>query len=164
MKLAELFDSKVEKIKFDKGPEQWVGSFEINEIPFMMFIAKDVLPDDMGEPKPHKIGYEVAFGVDNFKLKKIIQKSTNPALQKMKSNSWADTHGILGTGNQGKVFTTVLAGIQEFVKSVKPEFIFFSADEPSRVKLYRRMSKTIGKKIGMKLVHDKSGEFILQKV
>jgi len=161
MRLSELFDSKPVKISWTKQQDKWTGGFEINEIPFVMFIAKDFLPtDESGWPAV--FAYNTAFGVDNYALKKVLSKTKNPALEKFKDKGWVKTHGILGTGNQGLVFSTVITGIKEFIKSKKPEYITFSAEEPSRIKLYRRMSKTIGRAIGMKLVYDNSGEFILQ--
>ena len=132
MKLAELFDSKTEKLKWQKGQDRWNTNFDIDGLPFSMFIALDELPDGSG-----KKGWEVAFGIDSFKLKRVKKKSA--AIDKLKGKRWTDTHGILGTGNQGQVFSTVIAGLKEFVKSVKPEYISFSADESSRMKLYRRM-------------------------
>ena len=56
--------------------------------------------------------------------------------------------GILGTGNQIKVFSTVLNAINKFVNNKKPKIIRFSAAEKSRKKLYERLIKVIGSKLG----------------
>ena len=159
MKLAELFDSDVEKLKWNKSEKKWFTTFIIEDIPFQMFIVQDELPNDSS-----KLGWEVGFGVDSFKLRRLLSKTKNPKLEKIKDKRWVDnTHGVLGTGNQGKVFSTALAALKEFAKSVNPEYIFFSAEEPSRIKLYRRMSKTLAGQIGMKLAFDESGQFVLQR-
>ena len=128
MKLREVFDSKPEKISWNKHQDGWTGGFEINEIPFVFFIARDDLPIPSADDKDNSNSFEVAFAVDNGQLQQVLKTTTNPALEKMKSNSWSDVSGVIGTGSQGKVFSTVLNGLKDFVKSVKPEFIFFSAN------------------------------------
>lgn len=57
---------------------------------------------------------------------------------------------ITGGGDSIAVFSTVVAIVKEAVQKLKPRTITFSAsgEEPSRVKLYKRLSQTIGKDLG----------------
>jgi len=68
---------------------------------------------------------------------------------------------ISGTGNQNKVFAAVLKCLKIFLNKVKPDTIFFTAKEPSRQKLYDRMSKVLTKmfpyKIGRQEIHRMDG-------
>ena len=57
---------------------------------------------------------------------------------------------ITGTGDAVAVFSTIAAIIENFVKKFKPEGLYFSAKEQSRVKLYRSLAKLITKKSYLK--------------
>ena len=50
-----------------------------------------------------------------------------------------DEFGVTGRGDATAIFATVHSAIKDYVASHKPDFITFSADEPSRKKLYSRM-------------------------
>ena len=50
-----------------------------------------------------------------------------------------DEFGVTGGGDAAAIFATVHSAIKDYVASRKPDFITFSADEPSRKKLYSRM-------------------------
>ena len=54
-------------------------------------------------------------------------------------------YGMTGGGDAIKIFSTVLAIIKEFIESVDPKYIIFSAksDEESRIKFYKRFAKKI---------------------
>jgi hypothetical protein len=58
---------------------------------------------------------------------------------------------ITNTGNQNKVFAAVLKCLKIFLNKVKPDRIFFTAKEPSRQKLYDRMSKLLTKMFPYKI-------------
>lgn len=49
------------------------------------------------------------------------------------------TQEITGTGDAMQVFSTVLSGIQQWLKSENPDSFVLSAAEPNRQQLYRRM-------------------------
>jgi hypothetical protein len=56
-----------------------------------------------------------------------------------------------GTGDQYKVFSTVISAMDEFIKKAKPEKITFGADKTkssSRVNLYNKMLKRFAKSVG----------------
>ncbi len=46
---------------------------------------------------------------------------------------------ITGTGNSRKIFGTVVKIVQDYVDTHKPKVLYFTAHEPSRVKLYNTM-------------------------
>lgn len=50
---------------------------------------------------------------------------------------------ITNTGNSSSVFSTVLDIVKDFKKKYNPELIYFSADEPNRKQLYKRIAKTV---------------------
>jgi len=56
--------------------------------------------------------------------------------------------GLTGTGNAAEVFAGVKKCMDKFMRIHDPLAFYFSADsrEPSRVKLYNRMSKMLAKK------------------
>lgn len=64
--------------------------------------------------------------------------------------------GITNTGNAVLVFATVLDIISDFLKQRKPEEFSFGAklNQPSRVKLYRRMAKEIEQKLQYKVTEE----------
>lgn len=74
--------------------------------------------------------------------------------------------GITKTGNEIRVFTTVINIIEKFVKQNKTDTLIFTAKEPSRVALYRKMAKRFGKKHRYDVEEWKNGsevEFSLSK-
>lgn len=130
MYLQEVFDSKPAPIKWITiSKRKWVGKFEIGDIPYRLFFA--------GEQGT----WELTFSIDK-------EGKLSPELKdKVKGTK---NFGIVGTGNQGKVFSTVLAALKELIKKVNPSVIQFSADEISRMKLYNRMVKKFAPSLGYK--------------
>jgi hypothetical protein len=62
---------------------------------------------------------------------------------------------IFNTGGQHiKVFASVIDIVRDFVKRKQPDILFFTAEEPSRVKLYNRLAKQLAKMMGGKVVKD----------
>jgi hypothetical protein len=60
---------------------------------------------------------------------------------------------ITGTGNAIKVFSTVIDIIQTTAENLDIQHLFFTADEPSRIKLYDRMASYFATK-GWRYVAD----------
>jgi len=54
-----------------------------------------------------------------------------------------ERYNILNLGNELQVFSTVLDIIQKFIKEYHPPIVSFSAHQPSRMKLYNRLIKTL---------------------
>lgn len=50
-----------------------------------------------------------------------------------------DEFGVTGQGDASSIFATVFTAIKEYISVKNPDFITFSAKEPSRQKLYSRM-------------------------
>lgn len=58
------------------------------------------------------------------------------------SNDWLSGKKVIGTnGQQFKIFSTVIMGIRQFIKTVSPEFVLLSAskENKNRFPLYQRM-------------------------
>ena len=75
---------------------------------------------------------------------------------------------ITNTGNATQVFAAVSKCMDMFMKKVKPDAFYFSAKEPSRIKLYKRFSKLFikkHKKYEVKIYKDQHGndEFLFMK-
>lgn len=62
------------------------------------------------------------------------------------------TYGITRTGNQYKIFATIIDIILNFKTIHNDAELVFVAIEPSRVKLYNRMVNTLTKKYNMTLL------------
>ena len=59
-----------------------------------------------------------------------------------------DTFGIVGdTKQEFRIFATVVAGIKDFLKTMRVSELHFTAKEPSRVRLYRRLMSGVAAKI-----------------
>ena len=85
--------------------------------------------------KEEKVGYWiVSFSFDNEKNK------------------------VYSKGKEVEIFSTVIAMFKDFIKDVNPTDISFAAktEEQSRVSLYDRMIRILGKKYGYKLVDTRS--------
>jgi hypothetical protein len=59
---------------------------------------------------------------------------------------------IIGSGQAFRVFATVSTILKEFIKSKNPSMFHFTAQEPSRIKLYDRFAKQIKKIAGYKFI------------
>jgi len=60
-------------------------------------------------------------------------------------------YDIIGSGNAYEVFATLNSIIIDFIKIRKPDTLEFTAEEPSRQKLYKRMVIKFAKKLGYKI-------------
>jgi len=69
---------------------------------------------------------------------------------------------ITGEGKPIEVFNKALAAMKEFVKGAKPKYIYFSAKEPSRMKLYNIMVKKLASSMGFKVLNASQGNYLLQ--
>ena len=65
---------------------------------------------------------------------------------------WGDNYSIDKAGDQYTVFATLLQAIKNYLSSDKPEYIFFAAKEPSRVKLYQTFVDRFAKQFGYKQI------------
>lgn len=65
---------------------------------------------------------------------------------------WGDNYSIDKAGDQYTVFATLLQAIKNYLSSDKPEYIFFAAKEPSRVKLYQTFVNRFANQFGYKQI------------
>ena len=63
---------------------------------------------------------------------------------------------------EDKVDKKTLVAAKEFVKGAKPAYIYFSAKEPSRMKLYNIMVKKLASSMGFKVLNASQGNYLLQ--
>lgn len=122
MKLQELFDKSAEIKNIKKDKYLWIADFTVNDKTYEFSAAFHADEEDWG----------IEFYFEDTKENKI--KS-----------------GITGTGDELLIFSTVLKIIDKFIKEKNYPNISFSAEEPSRKKLYDRMIKILSSKYGYKL-------------
>ena len=114
----------------------WQSRFEVDGIKYS-FIAD--LDDEIIEGEPPE--WAITFFNDS------------------KMTSWGIGSTEI-TGDMGArailVFSGVASAFKKFIADKKPEAFFFTAEEPSRVKLYNRLSKMIVSKFRYKM--ERGGE------
>ena len=145
MLLMELFTKAVD-FKWSPGVStKQSADFTIDGLIYTVYMT--VMSDSRSEAEfelisPHEVFndvWEITFDVST-------------------STSWRDINldHITGTGNAIAVFSTVIAIIQDAINRNHITNLHFSADnsEPSRVKLYDRMSKYFAKQ-GWRYINDK---------
>jgi hypothetical protein len=71
-------------------------------------------------------------------------------------HDYSKAFGITGTGNAALVFSATAKCFEMFVNKEKPKIVVFSADEPSRIRLYDRFAKMITSKLPYKLSKDEN--------
>jgi|TARA_R110000824_G_scaffold364808_3_gene553288 hypothetical protein len=136
MFLSEVFDSKPVPIKWKtKSKNKWIGDFNIVDVPYRLFFTSE---------QPKTGSWELSFNID--------KKSKLPPELKKKIKKRADLFGIIGTGNAQKVFSTVMFAMRELIKKEKPKTIQFTAEEVSRMKLYKKMVTRFAPSLGYKPV------------
>ena len=142
MKLSEVFDSP-EKIKWGKKGNSDMGNFTIEDNEYEIWM------NPLRDGKTWSIEF--------------VQVANDSFARHGKT-------GITGAGNEVKLFSTVIAGIKQWVKKNKPEVIEFTASEPSRKKLYNSLIKRLSKEIGYKIPDNeldnqrKNGDYRMEKV
>jgi hypothetical protein len=152
--LKELFDTK-EKIRWREGEDSdftatFTGpnnqkyvidmtSLEWLNLPNAAIIAAGkLLPDEALEMFDDGQGYHVEFR-DDKKGKGITG---------------------LGGADTAKIFGIVINALINKIKQEKTDLVFFSAKEPSRKELYKKMAPIIASKMGMKQVNNGTYYFL----
>ena len=115
--------------EFMVGEEKY--SFEAQE-----YFFEDIFgyPEDDKDFEPDRHAWEVEFA----------NISKHPGKDRWGINDLLGMKAL-------KVFSGVATSLKKFIKSENPYAFYFSAKEPSRVKLYNTMAKLISKKIPYKL-------------
>ena len=83
--------------------------------------------------------YNLVFGVEEETVARKFGGGRDPYA--------VNNFGILGTGKSYDVFSTVIAVLKDFLVKRHPQVVFFSAEEPSRRKLYDRLIALVSSKI-----------------
>jgi len=155
--IKELFDTK-EKITWrDGGASDFTATFtgpnnqkyaiDITSLEWLVLpdsatiTAGKLLPDASKEMWEDGQGYHVEFG-DVKKGKGITG---------------------LGGADSAKIFGIVINAIIDKMKREKAELVFFSAKEPSRKNLYKKMAPLIASKMGMKQVNNGTYYFLYKE-
>ena len=155
--VKELFDTK-EKIRWREGEESDftatftgpnkqkytidITSLEWLNLPNSAIIAAGkLLPEEVNEMFNDGPGYHVEFR-DAKKGKGIT--------------------GLGGT-DAAKIFGIVINALVDKIKREKADLVFFSAKEPSRKDLYKKMVPFIASKMGMKQVNNGTYYFLYKE-
>lgn len=125
MLLVELFDKAVNY--------RWISKRNNNWTNVIIWVGEFIIDNNR---------YEIHLSLDEFSIVYL-------GFFLLDDNDKSfDSQGITGTGNEFKVFSTVIAMTKEFIKNHQNiEKIMFLAKntELSRIKLYDKFCKTFGK-------------------
>ena len=148
MKLREVFAKPKGKIKWKtKGAKKWNGEFSIGDRKFVFIALKGTVDDSELYPHEDEVDKKEAWSVG------FVQDATRKGKARI---------DITGEGKPIEVFNKTLAAMKEFVKGAKPKYIYFSAKEPSRMKLYNIMVKKLASGMGFKVINASQGNYLLQ--
>ena len=156
MKLREVFTKPKGKIKWTiKTAKKWVGDYSVGDRDFKFQAFKGIVDDSELHPYEDKVDKKETWFVGFIQLK--------PGQIGM-PDDWrgGGTTDITGKGKPIEVLNKALAATKEFVKGAKPKYIYFSAKEPSRMKLYNIMVKKLASGAGFKVINASQGNFLLQ--
>lgn len=122
--INELLDQAADWNVKEANDHKYVAEFMVNDYRYVF----DASGWDYSGFTTPVVKWEVSFGMDRT-LKKT------------------------GTGNEFLVFATVKNILMAFINQCKPQLFWFSStqDEPSRVRLYRRMADQIAAQLGFDL-------------
>lgn len=67
----------------------------------------------------------------------------NKLIHAVKRNGISHNVSITGTGDQYRVLASVGEAIRQYIKFYDPQFIYFTAREPSRISLYNLITRRI---------------------
>lgn len=148
MRLFELFDNPVPKIDWEEtvvGEDArfYIGDYLYNvsftPIPIDAFALDwSVLPKELKALFDNQV-YPIDIEFEQFKA---VKRGGLGAF----ALGTDGTYEITGTGNEVKVFSTVVNVVQEWLKNnPEAQLIHISAKEPSRIRLYRRMVNSLAK-------------------
>ena len=162
--ITELFDQPVEYTVTKTGdfPE---GNFEIDNNEYTVFIKSELQftenllagkldKDALEHLKPYT---EIKYGMEALNYHEISFAMVTPRGE--------EAYDLTYTGNQYKVFSTVIAIINNILNSRHDiKVIYFVADEPSRQKLYQRMAQRLVNYSQWKMVYQtKKRYWLLRK-
>lgn len=121
--LTELFDPKQQNWRWAfRGSEEAVADFKVGKVPYRF--------------------HAYASGTNDWEVEFKINSTEYNLHGKLR---YPTKFGLSGTGNSTEVMTTVVGIMREFLQMYhgKIDTIGFTAEEPSRQKLYMRMMKRL---------------------
>ena len=144
MRLFELFDNPVSDIEWEETVLGEDARFRVGE--YVYNVSFSPVPPDAFE-EDRSIPRSLMAMIDNDVAPIDIEFQQYKAAPKNSFITGTDgTHEITGTGNEIKVFSTVVDIIQNWIsRNPNEQLVYISAKEPSRVKLYRRMVNSFAK-------------------
>ena len=149
MKLAEVFTKPKGKFKWKrKSAAEWAGVFSVGDREFRFMAGKGGVDDSELFPHEEEVDKNEVWSV-GFVQSRVGGKPKGST-------------DITGAGKPIEVFNGALAAMKEFVKGTKPKYIYFSAKEPSRMKLYNIMVKKLASSMGFKVLNASQGNYLLQ--
>ena len=149
MKLREVFTKLKGKIKWKrKSATNWTGVFNVDVREFQFMALKGAIDDSELHPHEDKVDKKETW-VSGFVQSKVEGKTKTST-------------DITGAGKPIEVLNKALVAAKEFVKGAKPKYIYFSAKEPSRMKLYNIMVKKLASSMGFKVLNASQGNYLLQ--
>jgi hypothetical protein len=128
MKLHEVLDKPYQYKWTQKSGDNWYGSFEISDGEAVLVMFQDPVNYDPIQT------IEIVFS-------------------RGKPSGYQHSTQLTNTGNQFKIFATVMMMAKEYIKKNSPEKIIFTAKEKSRQGLYGKLIKKFAGQLGYKLVN-----------
>ena len=151
MKLTEVFTKPKGKIKWKtKTAKKWNAEFSVGDRKFEFMALKGGVDESELYPFEDKVDKKETWSVSFVQI-----AATRPPGQRRVAD-------ITGEGKPIEVFNKTLVATKEFVKGAKPKYIYFSAKEPSRMKLYNLMVKKLASGAGFKVINASQGNYLLQ--
>jgi len=159
--LLELFDTKAKPIVWSKVRNSYVSSFTTkNNKNYNVNIAmSDDIYSYLGQDYDEEDIEYVPLDNDK-KFKQYVHKNKqvpvwdvtfeDADLSPVGNGEKKSSFGITGSGDAVEVFSSVVNILRDFVTNhpAESKIIAFTASEPSRIKLYNRMSATLGSELG----------------
>lgn len=137
MRLMELFNTKNEWKWNEHHPSKATAVISIDEYRYSVVIRKysfvelekDIKNNNLDMPNWLKLLSETSS--ITYSIIFYLSKEYQPRFK--------DGYTITDTGHQYSVFTTIMEIMKDFSQLYPVEWWYFTADEPSRKKLYNRM-------------------------
>ena len=144
--------------------DEAAGVNEIHSLIYKPSLLQEVfdykLSRDDWKVKQRPNGINIDFKVDHDPyLLEITEFKKTPGIFKVifshtGVSMFDDSTGILNTGNAFQVFAAVAQLIEYSIKLLGIKAVYFTAAEPSRVKLYRSLTKYFAAKLNWKVTQD----------
>ena len=156
MKLTEVFTKPKGKLKWKtKTAKKWNAEFSVGDRKFEFMALKGAVDESELYPFEDKVDKKETWSVSFVQIVATSGTWTRPPGHRRVAD-------ITGEGKPIEVFNKTLVATKEFVKGTKPKYIYFSAKEPSRMKLYNLMVKKLASGAGFKVINASQGNYLLQ--